>query len=74
MKFSPDLQAEVGDHFGHPQGVQVKALNSRFGFHPSNAPLGGAARSPMLEAHRFGAAQDVDRKSSPGVRGAALGH
>ena len=29
--WSPDRQAEVGDHFGHPQGVQVKALNSEYG-------------------------------------------
>ncbi len=27
---SPDRHAEVGDHFGQPQGVQVKALNSEF--------------------------------------------
>ncbi len=25
-KWSPDRQAQVGDHFGHPQGLQVKAL------------------------------------------------
>ncbi len=28
-KWSPDRQAEVGDRFGHPQGVQVGALNFR---------------------------------------------
>ncbi len=27
-KLSPDRQPGVGDRFGHPQGVQVKALNS----------------------------------------------
>ena len=35
----PSRQAEMVDHFGHPQGVQVKALNSEFGFHPSYEPL-----------------------------------
>ncbi len=28
--WSPDWQAEVGDHFGHPPGAQVKGLNSEF--------------------------------------------
>ncbi len=28
--WSPDRQAEVGDHFGHPSGAQVKGLNSEF--------------------------------------------
>ncbi len=37
--WSPDRQAEVGDRFGHPQGVQVNALNSEFWFRPSNEPL-----------------------------------
>ncbi len=32
--WSLDRQAEVGNHFGHPQGVQVKALNSEFCFYP----------------------------------------
>ncbi len=27
-ELAPDRQAEVGDHFGHPKGVQVKELNS----------------------------------------------
>ncbi len=26
----PDRQAEVGDHFGHPYGVQATALSSNF--------------------------------------------
>ncbi len=26
----------MGDHFGHPQGAQVKALNSELGLHPLN--------------------------------------
>ena len=25
-----DQQAEVGDHFGHPSGAEVKGLNSEF--------------------------------------------
>ncbi len=28
--WSPDRQAEVWDHFGHPQGVQVKTASVRF--------------------------------------------
>ena len=28
--WSPDRQAEVGDHFGHPPGAQVKELTSEF--------------------------------------------
>ena len=27
---SQDRKAEVGDHFGNPQGVQVKAASARF--------------------------------------------
>ncbi len=29
-KGSPDRQAQVGDHFGHPRDVQVEALNCEF--------------------------------------------
>ncbi len=38
--FSPGLEGRVGDQFWHPQGVQVKAPNSRIlSSPPSNGPL-----------------------------------
>ncbi len=36
---SQHRQAEVGSHFGHPQGVQVKAANVRFQASPSKKQL-----------------------------------